>query len=84
MDVWESLRVCSVLLQPIIPTCRFVVSLSCLDSKRVLSILFHDDLEFLPLSELDSHPLEGKDMQCSAERVFQKLSKAEQAKFLRL
>ena len=22
MDVWESLRVCSVLLQPIIPTCR--------------------------------------------------------------
>lgn len=75
MDVWESLRVCSVLLQPIIPTY----------STRVLSILFHEDsLNLLPLSELDSHPLEEKHMQCSSERVFQKLSKAEQAKFLRL
>ena len=84
MDVWESLRVCSVLLQPIIPTCRFPPFLSCVDSSRVLSIVFHEDLEFLPLSELASHPLEGKRMQCSSERVFQKLSKADQAKFLRL
>ena len=60
-------------------------SLSHLDSTRVLSILFHEDnLNLLPLPELDSHPLEEKHMQCSSERVFQKLSKAEQAKFLRL
>lgn len=60
-------------------------SLSHLDSTRVLSILFHEDsLNLLPLSEMDSHPLEEKHMQCSSERVFQKLSKAEQAKFLRL
>ena len=62
MEVWESLRVCSVLL--LYPP--------------------YSATQMTPLSALQDGPLNVREMACCSDRLFTKLSKAEEARVLKL
>ena len=84
--MWESLRVCSILLQPILPTCKSSFFSQIVDSRRVVDILCptQDTKQTIPLEAVSSDFVHVKDMHCFSDRLFTKLSKTDEAAFLKL
>ena len=81
-DVWESLRVCSILLQPIIPSCIKVSKpLICVDASKALKMLHKEASTF---SAIEEDVIDVPSLTCSSDRLFQKLSKQQEKQLLSL
>ena len=80
--MWESLRVCSILLQPIIPSCMKVLkSLICVDASKALKMLHKETSTF---SAIEEDVIDVPSLTCSSDRLFQKLSKQQEKQLLSL
>ena len=78
-DVWESLRVCSILLQPIVPQCNPLFPCSPVDATKALEILREPATS---LSSIWEKSIDVSSLQCCSERLFTKLTKQQEKQFL--
>lgn len=80
--MWETLRVCSILLQPIIPSCRTALSPPiCVDAAKALKMLHK---ETAPFSAIKEDAIDVPSLTCCSDRLFQKLSKQQEKQLLSL
>ena len=81
-DVWETLRICSILLQPIIPSCMAVSeALICVDAAKALKMLHKEASTF---SAIEEDRIDVPSLTCCSDRLFQKLTKQQEKQLLSL